>query len=62
MTPSKESDDRRTPQSGDSWRDAQQAVSERNTKAQAAGRAERAAHEKKVRKLMRAEEKGEVFR
>jgi hypothetical protein len=62
MTPSKESDQPRTPRSGDAWRDAQQAVSDRNIKAQAAGRAERAAHEKKVRALMRAEENGEVFR
>ena len=62
MTPSKGSDQGRAPKTGDAWRDAQQAVSDRNVKAQAAGRAERAAHEKKVRALMRAEEHGEVFR
>ena len=62
MTRSKDSDHPRAPKTGDAWRDAQQAVSDRNVKAQAAGRAERAAHEKKVRKLMQAEENGEVFR
>jgi hypothetical protein len=61
MTPSNDSD-HGARSSGDAWRGAQQAVSDSNVKAQAAGRAERAAHEKQVRELMRAKEKGEVFR
>jgi anti-sigma28 factor (negative regulator of flagellin synthesis) len=52
MTTSEE----RTPPGGDAWRTAQAEVSDRNEQAKKAGRAEKAAHEKKLAALKRAAE------
>jgi hypothetical protein len=59
MTTSQE----RVPPGGNAWRVAQAAVSDRNEQAKKAGRAEKAAHEKKLAALKRvAEEKRHTYR
>jgi hypothetical protein len=59
MTTSEE----RKPPGGDAWRVAQAAVSDRNEQAKKAGRAERAAYDKKLAALKRvSEEKHHTYR
>jgi hypothetical protein len=47
----------RRPPTGEAWRNAQKAVSDRNDEARKAGRAQRVAYEKQIAALRLAEEK-----
>jgi hypothetical protein len=53
----------RKPPGGDAWRETQKRVSERNEQARKAGREQRAAHEKQLAAIRRAEEaRGKIYR
>jgi hypothetical protein len=53
----------RKPPGGDAWREQQKSVSERNEQARKTGREQRAAHEKQLAAIRRAEEaRGKIYR
>jgi hypothetical protein len=63
MTPSDERDFERVPPDDSAWREASRRVADRNDEARKAGKDERAAHERNIEQLRRAErERGNVYR
>lgn len=53
----------RIPPDGNAWRDGQQQLAARNEETRRAGKQQRAAHERQIAELRRAERhKGEIFR
>jgi hypothetical protein len=57
------SDTPRVPPDGRAWKDAQEAVADRNAEARKTGKAERQARERQVAQMRRAEERrGDVYR
>ena len=63
MSTAADSQGPRVPPNGDAWRDAQKKVSDRNDEARRAGKAERAAYDRKVAERRRAaDERNGVYR